>query len=66
MKFKTSINCSSCVAKVKPVLDSLVEKWEVNTENPDKILTIEGGDEESIVRALKKIGYQAQKIESKS
>jgi copper chaperone len=68
MKFKTSIHCASCVAKVTPVLEGIpeIEKWEVDTENPDKILTVKGGDAENIIRALKKIGYQAEKIESES
>ncbi len=68
MKFKTSINCASCVAKVTPVLEGMSEitKWAVDTAHPEKILSVEGGDEETIVRALKKIGYQAEKIESES
>lgn len=68
MKFKTSINCAACVAKVTPVLDGIPEitKWEVDTVSPEKTLTVEGGDEETIVHALKKIGYQAEKIESES
>jgi len=66
LKFKTSINCSSCVAKVTPVLNAQedIQNWEVNTENPDKILTVEGQDidEEDLVRSLQKIGFKAEKI----
>lgn len=66
LKFKTSINCASCVAKVSPVLDAQnhISKWEVDTAHPDKILRVEGEqiDEEELVRALKKIGYQAERI----
>ena len=42
--FKTNINCSSCVAKVTPFLEAAgsVTKWEVDTENKDKLLTVEG------------------------
>ena len=34
-KFKTNINCSSCIAAVKPHLDKAngIENWEVDTEN---------------------------------
>lgn len=66
LKFKTTINCASCVAKVSPILDAQnqISKWEVDTTHPDKILRVEGEqiDEEELVRALKKIGYQAQRI----
>ncbi len=42
LKFKTSINCGSCVAKVTPRLNDadFIESWEVDTKNPDKILTV--------------------------
>ena len=66
LKFKTSINCSSCVAKVTPVLNDneSIKKWDVDTTNPDKILSIEGEnmDEKDIVKSLQKIGYKAEKI----
>ena len=44
LKFKTNINCSNCVATAKPFLDSLpnVTQWEVDTANPEKILTVKG------------------------
>lgn len=40
--FKTNINCSGCVAKVKPFLDEVpeIQHWEVNTDDPDKILEV--------------------------
>lgn len=66
IKFKTTINCGSCVAKVTPVLDNLqnVHKWEVDTANPNKILTVHGEniDEADLVKSLQKIGYKAEKI----
>ncbi len=42
LKFKTSLNCGSCVAKVTPRLNDadFIENWEVDTKNPDKILTV--------------------------
>lgn len=67
MKFKTNINCDSCVAKVTPVLEAneQVKNWKVDTGNPDKILTVEGEkvDVEELIHSLKKIGYTAEKIE---
>lgn len=66
LKFKTTINCGSCVAKVTPVLNEQenIEKWSVDTENPNKVLTVEGEniDEADLVKALSKIGYKAEKI----
>ncbi|WP_293297244.1 heavy-metal-associated domain-containing protein [Pedobacter sp. UBA4863] len=66
LKFKTTINCSSCVAKVTPVLNNQenIEKWSVDTENTDKVLTVTGEhiDEADLVKSLAKIGYKAEKI----
>lgn len=66
LKFKTTINCGTCVAKVKPILDNQedISRWEVDTNNPDKILTVEGEniDEADLVKALQKIGYKAERV----
>lgn len=63
IKFKTNINCGACVAKVTPVLnDNLsIEKWEVDTQNPNKILTVEGQNinQQELMQSLEKIGYKA-------
>ncbi|UOY06782.1 heavy-metal-associated domain-containing protein [Muricauda sp. SCSIO 64092] len=67
MKFKTNINCSGCVSKVTPFLDKQegIENWEVNTENPDKILTVESNSasKKEVIETLGKIGFKAQPIE---
>jgi copper chaperone len=64
LKFKTSINCGGCIAKVTPVLNQIkgIEKWEVDTNNPQKILSVETGEDnlEEIVTSLKNIGYRAE------
>jgi copper chaperone len=64
LKFKTSINCGGCIAKVTPVLNQIkgIEKWEVDTVNPQKILSVETGEDnvEEIVASLKNIGYRAE------
>lgn len=67
-KFKTTINCSGCVAKVTPALNAAIGegKWEVNTQNPDKILSVTAADtvtEEQIVQAVKKVGFKAERID---
>lgn len=65
-KFKTNINCDACVARVTPVLNgnSTIEKWEVDTKNPDKILIVEGENinEQELVQSLGKIGYKAERL----
>ena len=65
-KFKTNIKCSGCIAAVTPYLNSLstVSSWEVDTINPDKILTVKGEDikAEEIVSRIKEAGYIAQTI----
>lgn len=62
LQFKTNIKCSGCVAAVTPHLNSAetVEKWQVDTENPEKILTVEGDqlNEKQVVDAVTKAGYQ--------
>lgn len=67
LKFKTNINCDACVAKVTPVLNenTSVEKWEVDTQNPNKILTVEGENinQQNIVDSLARIGYKAEEIQ---
>lgn len=66
LKFKTTINCGACVAKVTPVLNSNeeIKNWNVATENPDKVLTVEGENinEADLVKSLSKIGYKAERI----
>ncbi len=66
MKFKTNINCGGCIARVKPHLDKLegIRSWEVDTDNPDKILSIEAisSSPEDITSLLKKCGFNAELI----
>ena len=64
LKFKTTINCGGCVATVTPHLNQIkgIEKWSVDTTNPQKILTVEasGLEPEIIVEKLKEAGYKAE------
>ena len=41
---KTNINCGSCIKAVTPFLerDARIKSWKVDTDSPDKILTVEG------------------------
>lgn len=65
-QFKTSINCAGCVAKVSPILNQLtgVDSWSVDTENPDKVLTVQsqGASVDDITAAIQKIGFSIESI----
>lgn len=67
LKFKTNINCGGCVSKVTPFLDKQegVGYWEVDTNNPDKILTIKsnGATEDELKTTLQKVGFKAESID---
>lgn len=66
IKFKTNINCSSCVAKVTPFLNKKegITSWRVDIDNPDKILVVETNDlsAEDIVKTVKRTGFEAEPI----
>ncbi|MDF2449750.1 MAG: hypothetical protein K0R26_2254 [Bacteroidota bacterium] len=67
LKFKTTIKCSGCLAKVAPLLnnESSIQKWDVDIYTPDKILTVEShtGDSESIIKSVEKAGFQIESIQ---
>lgn len=65
IKFKTTIKCSGCVAKVTPFLNEALGegKWEVNLDDPARVLSVTGEkDESKVVKALEKAGYKAERI----
>lgn len=62
LKFKTTIKCSGCVAKVTPHLNETVGegKWQVDLMNPAKILTVSNEtDAAKIKAAVEKAGFRA-------
>lgn len=64
-KFKTNINCSGCIAGVTPFLNKIENiQWKVDTESPDKILTVESenASSEEIIDTVKKAGFEIEKI----
>ena len=66
LTFKTNLNCQNCVAKVKPFLDKIqgIGNWSVDTDNPDKLLTIEtsGATQDEIINAVESVGFDIEKI----
>lgn len=62
LKYKTNLNCGSCVAAVKPHLDSdtTITSWSVDTNDPNKVLTVEGENlsEPEIKRHVADAGFK--------
>lgn len=62
-QFKTNINCSGCVASVKPHLDKAegITGWSVDTDNKEKILTVDanGISNNQVIEIVKKAGFNA-------
>lgn len=66
--FKTNINCSGCVAKVKDQLNSLVgeNNWQVDILNPKKPLTIlnENIDQERVIEVVENLGFKIEPLDN--
>lgn len=66
LKFKTNINCTGCLSKVKPVLDGegQIEKWAVDLQSDDRILTVESENlsSEEVRQVVAKAGFNAENI----
>jgi copper chaperone len=65
LKFKTTIKCSGCVAKVTPFLNDALgeDNWEVDYNNPQKVLTVVGEDDKKkVIEAIEKAGYKAEAL----
>ena len=64
--FKTSINCNSCLSRVKPSLDkeTRIKSWEVDLDNPDKILKVVANDIKSseIIDIVDNTGFEIELI----
>lgn len=67
LKFKTNIKCGGCIAAVSPHLNNIPEiaRWEVDTDNPEKILSIATTaplDPQRVISTLEKAGYVAKAL----
>ena len=65
LKFRSNINCENCIRKVTNFIEAIenIDTWEVDTVNPDKILTIEGNDDlnsKVIVEIIEEAGYSVE------
>ncbi len=66
LQFNTNINCGNCIKSVTPFLNALesIEAWEVDTNNPEKVLTVNTEEtaatvEAAVLEALQKAGFKA-------
>lgn len=66
LKFKSNINCTGCLSKVKPILDAeiLIEKWEVDLQDKDRILVVktEKLNAIEIKKQLASIGFTVEEV----
>ena len=70
LTFTSNIACNGCLSKVKPFLDELEGfiKWEVDIENPQKILSVYTNElsADQIHEAVIKAGYQLEDLQNSS
>jgi copper chaperone len=67
LKFKTTIKCSGCVAKVTPLLNETVgqDHWEVDIQSSDKVLTIASEEKmnpANLIKVIESLGYKAERF----
>lgn len=66
LQFKTNINCSNCVRAVTNFLNEVdgIQKWQVETNNPDKILTVNGDTLQAttIIEVVEEAGFDCELI----
>jgi copper chaperone CopZ len=66
LRFKTTINCASCIRAVTPVLNQEVgaSNWQVDTANPNKILTVEAASANvpQLVKAIQEAGFSIEPV----
>ena len=64
LKFKTNINCNGCLVNAKPYLDKIKHQkgWNVDINDPEKILTVEGDNVEAgnVIEMVEEAGYKAE------
>lgn len=69
LKFKTNINCGGCIRSVTGFIEEVkgLEHWEVDTENPDKILTVSGQvTQAEVMEAVEDAGFDIQPLAAAS
>lgn len=65
MQFKTNLRCGACIQTVEPFMDRIdgVERWDVNLNDPDRILSVYGNTAPELVEAaLQQAGYSSERM----
>jgi copper chaperone len=63
--FKTTINCANCLRAITPTLNAepAISAWQVDTTNPDKILTVTTDlPAAQVVALVEEAGFEAQPV----
>ena len=64
LQFNTNINCGGCIKAVTPTLngETAISSWQVDTANPNKVLTVTGDvTEEQVLALVEDAGFKATK-----
>ena len=65
-RFKTTIQCNSCLSKVTPKLNEFLEEqsWSVDLESDDRILTVNDDNVsiDVVVSAVKSVGFEIEEL----
>ena len=66
VKFKTSLKCGGCVAKITPLLNSMrnVAEWTVDLNTPERVLTVtlKDGDTIPVRKAVTGAGFKIEEM----
>ncbi|SFE99471.1 heavy-metal-associated domain-containing protein [Spirosoma endophyticum] len=64
LKFKTNIKCGACIATVTPFLNEAIGEghWQVDIQDPGKILTVDSSSAAVVRQAIEKAGYKAEPL----
>jgi len=66
VKFKTSLKCGGCVAKITPLLNSMrnVAEWTVDLNTPERVLTVtlKDGDTIPVRKAVAGAGFKIEEM----
>ncbi|NVO29772.1 heavy-metal-associated domain-containing protein [Hymenobacter lapidiphilus] len=63
LRFNTTINCANCVRAITPTLngEKAISSWQVDTENPNKVLTVSGDlSAEQVMALIVEAGFEAR------
>lgn len=67
LKFKTNIKCSGCISQATPFLNDTAgeDNWKVDTNTPEKLLTISSTENispEKVIKAVQEAGFKAEQV----